>query len=427
MSGWLAVSASAERTTAASLLLRVEGGAFASRLLAGSSSPGVRARVLGTVRWQGELDTVLAELSRRPIGRLDAEVRVALRLGLFEALHLGVPPPVATDAAAHLVRRLGKGSAAAMVNAVLRRAVREAEAILAKAPLEARLSHPRWLADRWMRAFGGAGATAAMEADQQPAPLWAWFFDPSTPDRLERGGLELVPHPWCPGCFTAGDPASLAHAVSSGEAYAQDPSSQLVARVTAALAPTGARLAELCAAPGGKTALLARLGARRLAAAVELQPRRVRLLRDLVRRQAPSVRVVAGDAGEPPLTPRSWDVVLLDAPCSGTGTLRRHPELRWRLSEQVLVELAAEQARLLAGAAGLVAPGGVLVYATCSVEPEENEALLASSPAGFRPEDPWSVLPQGTPARRTSAWGVRLLPGEDHDGFTIHALRRVKG
>ncbi len=422
------MSVSAERLTSASLLLRVDGGAFASRLLGGCSSPGVRARVLGTVRWQGELDTVLGHCSRRPLDRLDSEVRVVMRLGLFEALHLGVPPPVATDAAAHLVRRLGKGSAAAMVNAVLRRAVREAGSILAGAPSHVRLSHPQWLAERWVSHFGSAAALTAMQAGQLPAPLWAWFLGPDARARLEGQGVALTPHPWCPDCFAAPEAAgALAAAVGAGEAYAQDPSSQLVARVVAGMAPASGRLAELCAAPGGKTALMARLGSWRRVAAVELQPRRARLLGKLVARHAPAVRVVIGDGAAPPLAPAGWDAVLLDAPCSGTGTLRRHPELRWRLSEGVLAQLAAEQARLLGGAAGLVAPGGVLVYATCSVEPEENEALLVEPPRGFRLEDPRPVLPKGTPVRRTSAWGVRLLPGEDHDGFTIHALRRVAG
>jgi 16S rRNA (cytosine967-C5)-methyltransferase len=144
-----------------------------------------------------------------------------------------------------------------------------------------------------------------------------------------------------------------------------------------------------------------------------------------VLQEGPGCWLVAADATRPPLRGSTFDLVLLDAPCTGTGTLRRHPELRWRLNPASIVEMAEIQTRLLGGARSVVAPGGVLLYATCSVEPEENEVHLASLPAGFETIDLEKVLPEGVPWLATDVGGVRILPHADGDGFTMHALRRV--
>jgi 16S rRNA (cytosine967-C5)-methyltransferase len=414
------VSSSADRVRAARLLIRIEEGAFASRLLARRVSPGVRARVLGVLRWQRALDAALARHCRLPIGRLDPEVRAALRVGLHDAVQLGVPAAVATDGAVHLVRRLGKGSAAGMVNAVLRRAAASWSDRLPDATPDVRLSHPEWLYRRWRAGFGPATAERMMAAAQQPAPVWVWFFEPD--DGGDRPGVR--PHPWCPGAWRAvDDEGGVIAEVEAGAAYVQDPSSQVVAHAAHRMAPSGS-FVDLCAAPGGKTALLLRLGDRRQALALDLTLQRVRLMRPLVER-ALGCWLVAADAARTPLRASEFDLVLLDAPCTGTGTLRRHPELRWRLTPEAIVERAELQARLLAEAWRLVAPGGALLYATCSVEPEENEAHFRQVPAGFETADLSAVLPAGTPWRPTDAGGARILPHEDGDGFTLHALRRV--
>jgi len=420
------VSVSADRATAVRLLIRVEGGAFASRLLASAPRPGVRARVLAVLRWLRRLDEALRRHLRRPMDRLDPEVRAVLRLGLAETSILGAPAPVAVDSAVRLVRRLGKGSAAGMVNAVLRRAVESWHALEAGAPPDVLLSHPNWLWERWRRNFGEAGARGAMAANQEPAPVWVWWLDREAPLELERHGILLEAHPWCPGAWGApGADAALAAEAAAGRAYVQDPSSQLVAHLAAAIgAEGGGRLADLCAAPGGKTALAGRLGRWGEIVAMDIAPAKLPPMRTLLARAGVRAVVLAGDAARPALPSGRWELVLLDAPCSGTGTLRRHPELRWRLEETDIGRRAALQARLFRTACDLVAPGGVLLYTTCSVEPEENEAILAETPAGFEALDPTPYLPAGVPAQPTSAGGLRLLPGPSWDGFTFHALQR---
>jgi 16S rRNA (cytosine967-C5)-methyltransferase len=420
-------SASADRSAAARILLRVESGAFASRLLASSATPGVRARVLGVLRWQRALDLVLAPDLRRPLARLDPEVRAVLRLGLFEASQLEVPRAVATDAAVHLVRQLGKSSASGLVNAVLRRAAAGWSERLAAAGPDGRLSHPAWLFNRWQRRFGAATSERIMATNQVPARPWVWFLDGAEHTRLEAAGVALEPHPWCPEAWTAQDRAKpLMAAAENGAAYVQDPASQLVARVALELAPDGdRRLLDVCAAPGGKIALMMRHRQWSVAAAMDILPQRGRMVRDLVGRLGASCSVLIADACSPPVAERSWDLVVLDAPCSGTGTLRRHPDLRWRLTADSIRERAGLQRRLLAAVSDLVAAGGILLYATCSLEAEENERLLRETPPGLSLVDLGQVLPSGLPMVATAAGGVCILPGPDNDGFTIHALRRA--
>ncbi|MCK5375674.1 MAG: RsmB/NOP family class I SAM-dependent RNA methyltransferase [Acidobacteria bacterium] len=415
---------SAERLTAARLLVRVEGGAFSSRLLAGGTVPGVRARVLGVQRWMRALDAILEPLLRRDLGKLDPEVRATLRMGLFETMRMDLPPALATDGAVRLVRRLGCSSAAGMVNAVLRKASVGWRERLAKAEIDVQLAHPAWLWERWRENFGAEPAERAMAAAQEPAATWVWFLLEEAKEALREEGVALLPHPWCPGAWSAPeDPRRLIQEVIAGSAYAQDPSSQLVAHVALALGGDSARLLDLCAAPGGKSALMLRLGGWSRAAAADLRLTRVRLMRPLLERMDATV-VVAADATQAPFAAGAWDLVLLDAPCTGTGTFRRHPELKWRLRPEAVGEMAARQRRLFLAGLELVAPGGVLLYATCSVEPEENEEVVADLPAGFERVDLETALPDNVPWRPTEASGIRILPCKDGDGFTMHAVRR---
>jgi 16S rRNA (cytosine967-C5)-methyltransferase len=415
---------SADRQLAARLLVRVEDGAYSSRLLAGSLPAGVRARVLGVLRWQRALDAALAAPLRRPLDRLDAEVRAVLRVALLEAAVLGVPAAVATDAAVRTVRRLGKSSAAGLVNAVLRRAAPSWATLLEQAAPDLRLSHPEWLYRRWLRAVGAEAAERAMAADQQPAPVWVWWRDEEARVAAAASGIDLQPHPWCPGAWSAPEQArELLAAVAAGEAYVQDPTSQLVAHVALRLGGASARLADVCAAPGGKLALWRRLGGGLRPLALDRHLGRL-LLAGRLLDGVGGASLVAGDAAAPPLPPGSLDLVLVDAPCSGTGTLRRHPELKWRLRPEGIAELAALQGRILAAALELAAPSGAVLYTTCSIEPEENEALLERAPAGFEAVDLASLLPPGVPAVATAAGGIRLVPSLDGDGFTMHAVRR---
>ncbi len=419
------MSVSADRAAAVRILVRVDDGAFAARLLERAGRPGVRVRVLGVLRWRRLLDTVLSRFSRRPVQRLDPEIRAVLRIGLFEAVKLGVPAPVAVDAVVRLTRRLGKTSAAGLVNAILRRSAAAFEELAAEVTPDVRLSHPAWLAKRWESSFGAATAVAIMEINQQPADTWIWL--PRTggmmPEDL-KGRLE--PHAWCPGAFRApGEAASVIRAVHEGLAYVQDPSSQLVAHMAVALASELERpwLADVCAAPGGKVALTAGLTSWERAVAVELRIGRACLMAGNLRRLGRPVAVVGGDALHGPLAPRSWDIVMLDAPCSGTGTLRRHPDLKWRLKEENIHLLAQTQGEMIRGSLQLLRPGGVLLYTTCSIEPEENEELMADLGVPYEVVPLAPLAPPGCSASETGAGGIRLLPAADADGFTFHAVR----
>ena len=232
-----------------------------------------------------------------------------------------------------------------------------------------------------------------------------------------------MPHPWCPGAWSAPDDvARVIDAARAGSAYIQDPSSQIVAHVAVGLWRGGPAV-DLCAAPGGKTALWSHLTGGAPIAAFDARLARVRLMGPLLRRVGAPMIAVA-DGAHPPIAPAAWDLVLVDAPCSGTGTLRRHPEIKWRLCDKDIVDLARVQARIIAGALELLMDGGILLYSTCSVEPEENERHFESVPGNVEPVDLTAVLPGGGPWISTSAGGVRILPNSLGDGFTIHAVRR---
>jgi len=185
-------------------------------------------------------------------------------------------------------------------------------------------------------------------------------------------------------------------------------------------------LVDLCAAPGGKSALLVRALPGVPVVSLDLHPSRTAMLARLRRRVGGRWLAAAADGTAPPLAPGAAGTVLLDAPCSGTGTLRRHPEIRWRLGEEDIRELSGLQERLLAAAVEVAAPGASILYSTCSLEPEENEEVVARivSRGGVEVVPLEGHLPAGPAVRTTPAGGLRLLPGEDNDGFTLHALRR---
>lgn len=409
------------RRRAAEVLSRVDaGGAHAARLL-GDAPPLTRELVLGTLRWQRAIDHLLTQCLRRPLPSLDPQVRAVLRLGVYEAQRLSTPPPIAVAEAVRVAKATCQ-PAAGLVNAVLRKAVHAAwpDAADRSLAIGLRLSHPDWLVERWRGLLGEALLERALAADQQPAPLCVLATDEGDA-RLRAAGCELEAHPWSSRVrVVTGNGAAAARVVAGGGAYALDPTAALVP----GLAPCGpgARVVDLTAAPGGKLITLASAGGPRLVVGADRHLGRVLLLRRNLAARGLAGALLAGDAAAPALRARSFELVVVDAPCSGTGTLRRHPEIRWRLRPADLAALAVVQRSILEGAAGLVAPGGHLLYATCSLEPEENEQVVEA--AGLEAATVVGSLPEGLPAVQRPGGGLVIPPTAHGDGFTVHLLRR---
>jgi len=343
----------------------------------------------GALRWQGASDHVVEAFAGRPITKLDREVLAILRISIFQLLHLDrVPASAVVDDAVELARRAGKKSASGFVNALLRRVSRERKTLpLPAAPaidvLSITLSHPRWLAERWLQRHGEEAALAWTRFNNEPAPLTlrANTLKTTRDDliaSLAEVGVTAQPAKYAADALivTAGNPllTPLAH---TGVFVVQDEASQLVGDFVSA--SPGERIFDACASPGGKTTQMAAAmtGAGSIVAA-DVRDRRMALLRRTVKESgATNVHLVQANARVAALGPSTFDAVLLDAPCSGLGTIRRDPDIRWRRGEQDLPALAEAQSRMLAALAELVRPGGRLIYATCSSEPEENEAVVA--------------------------------------------------
>jgi 16S rRNA (cytosine967-C5)-methyltransferase len=356
--------------------------------------------VTGTLRWQNELDFLIAHYAKRPIGRLDFDVLQILRLGAYQLLHLNrVPAAAAVNDAVTLTRRAKKSSAAGLVNAVLR-AISRSRAHLPLPPpeeaidyLEITLSHPRWLAHRWCGRFGFADARKWEAFNNTPAPLTIRAnrlrTDAASLSKALAGhGVELAPCRFAPDAFVvqSGNPLRTPLA-ASGMFFVQDEASQLVSLLAAAR--PGEAILDTCASPGGKTtAMAADAGDQARIVAADVRSARMQLLGETVKSSgARSIRLVRADLAQGlPFGP-VFDLVFVDAPCSGLGIIRRDPDIRWRRQESDLPRLGAAQLAMLRQAAAAVKPGGRLVYSTCSSEPEENdqvvEALLQDPPSPF--------------------------------------------
>jgi 16S rRNA (cytosine967-C5)-methyltransferase len=343
----------------------------------------------GALRWQGAIDHVIEAFAGRAIGRLDPEVVAILRISNFQLLHLDrVPASAVVDDAVQLAKKAGKKSASGFVNALLRRVSRERDRLPLPAEpaidlLSITLSHPRWLAARWLARYGVEAATAWARFDNAPAPLTLRANTLTTSASeliriLEGSGVESCPARFAPNgvVVTSGNPllTPLAH---SGAFVVQDEASQLVGLYAGA--SPGERILDACASPGGKTTqMAAAMGDNGLVVAADVRNRRVELLaRTVAISGARSIRVVRADARDIAPFRAVFDAVLVDAPCSGLGTIRRDPDVRWRRAEADLAPLAAAQRDMLERLAPVVIPGGRLVYSTCSSEPEENEVVVA--------------------------------------------------
>ncbi len=388
----------------------------------------------GVQRWRGALDHLIVSFSKRRLDRLDPEIIEILRLSVYQLLYLTrVPASAVVDDAVKLAGKAGKRSASGLVNAVLRATSRRRDSLplpprpadtanreLAIDYLSITLSHPRWLVERWLTRFGFDVTETWLRFNNTAAPMTVRanrlaITQTGLSARLESHGITTRPGRFAPDALVveSGNPLKHARQIGPESFVVQDEASQLV---TLLVGPTpGTRLLDTCAAPGGKaTAFAVSVGEQGRVIACDVRSRRVSLLRRTVEQAgARNVLLVRADVLHqlPFLVP--FDTVVVDAPCSGLGTLRRDPDIRWRRMEPDLSSLAAAQDQMLRHAGERVASGGRLVYATCSSEPEENEQVvdrfLTRSP-GFRAIDARAVHPDLSPELADSRGHLRTTP-----------------
>jgi 16S rRNA (cytosine967-C5)-methyltransferase len=397
------------RRAAFDTLWRVQSeGAYATNLLAsnryGSLSRQDHALLqemtLGVLRWQGKLDFLIEHYARRSLSKLDPEVIIALRLGLYQLRFLTrIPPHAAINESVNLVKERKQQSAAPLVNAVLRAAQRDDDPIpLIKDPLQRlsiETSHPRWLLERWIDRFGEEETRALALANNTPPRTAFRFVTSRAPETETRQwfndrSITISDSEYALRAATieTGSLTAQSEPIREGWIYLQDEASQLVAHLAAAR-PSGTdfksqisnlKFLDLCAAPGSKTMLIASLlPESSLIVAADLHLHRLRLMKELSAKHGiERINLVQLDAtGDLPFAlEASFDLVLLDAPCSGLGTLQRHPEIKWRMSIERIRELARLQRDLIENAQRQVRAGGLLTYAVCSTEPEEGEEVV---------------------------------------------------
>jgi 16S rRNA (cytosine967-C5)-methyltransferase len=399
------MAVSPARAVAFEILLRVEREeSYAAELLHSAPLTKLSSRdhglatelVMGVLRWQSLLDQRLAAASSQKLERLDGEVLAALRLGAYQLQFLSrVPARAAIFESVELVKAARKRSAASFVNAVLRKIAGAGADVFAEIgkssdsiTLARNAAHPAWLVARWVEHYGLEAARRICAHDQTvPGTSIYIHSDLSLDDRshddeseaeLVEAGVQLAPGQLITAArrVLAGD-VTATRAYQEGRVNIQDEASQLVAL----LVGRGEMILDCCAAPGSKTALIARRNGRANVFATELHPHRARLLQSLSR--LPNVHVVAADTRRLPFSSSStFDRILADVPCSGTGTLARNPEIKWRLKSGDLGDLQSRQLAILKAALAQLAMGGRLVYSTCSLEREENETVVETALEG---------------------------------------------
>ncbi|HWP85704.1 MAG TPA: 16S rRNA (cytosine(967)-C(5))-methyltransferase RsmB [Terriglobia bacterium] len=383
------------RKAALEILLRVETQAsYAGELLHGPLTAQLSAReaglctelVMGSLRWQGTLDFLAQTLSEGRWEKFDPEVRVALRLGMYQLRFLSrIPARSAVHESVELVKEAGKASAAGLVNAVLRKAGDVELAALRPAGMSdldwwsVETSHPNWLLGRWIERFGREQALALARANNQPPQVYlrlntAPLDSAQITEQLLVEGMEVRPGNFLKTALRVESGAvSRTQAFRRGFVVVQDEASQIVPHLLDVR--PGQRLLDLCAAPGNKTGLLAQwAGPKGLVVACDIHLHRLRQFTPPPPRT--NVQRVALDGERTLPFAAEFDRILVDAPCSGTGTLRRNPELKWRLQPAEIALLAEKQLRLLDNAAQAVQHGGRMVYSTCSLEQEENQGVV---------------------------------------------------
>jgi 16S rRNA (cytosine967-C5)-methyltransferase len=311
------------------------------------------ALVMGVLRWQIALDAELAKLLDRPDQPLPDEIVIALRLGAFQLRHMDrIPPHAALSESVELVRAAGHPNAAGLVNAILRKL--SAKPAPGKPLVESidtiakRLGHPAWMVRRWEGVYGREAALAICEFDQHEP--------------------------------TRGDLFVLDRIAEEVDAHLVDDGSRLIAELAAISHASPERIWDACAAPGGKTSVLARRHRNAELLATDISARRLQAMRRRIETELPdrAIRTLEADATQLPTSEGNFDLILCDLPCSGTGTLARNPEIRHRLEPSEFERQALRQRDILSAALKRLQPGGRLVYSTCSLEPEENEEVVKS-------------------------------------------------
>ena len=348
--------------------------------------------VSGTLRMQAAIDYQLAARASRPLAKLDTAVLRVLRMSAFQLIYLSrLPASAIINDAVELTRRSGKSSAAGLANAVLRSVSRDRDALSwpPRANVAEHLaivfSHPRWLVDRWLQRYGEQATESWLAFNNEPATMCLAANRHVTTREALAGelasiGIETEPTSRAANGLRVIEGRPLGtDAFVQGRFVVQDEASQLIGELAS---PTpGARVLDLCASPGGKTVMMsADVGPRGVVVASDVRPQRVRLLAaTLARCRVPNTTVVhIPSEGPLPFLDGTFDLVVIDAPCSGLGTVRRDPDIRWRRSPDDLKRFAVAQRELMARTADLVTSGGRLLYSTCSSEPEENEEVVAS-------------------------------------------------
>ena len=342
--------------------------------------------VMGVLRWQSLLDAAFSAFIAIPASKLDLEVLTALRMGTYQLAFLSrMPGHAIVNEAVELVKQARKRSAATLVNAVMRKLERQRHRLRSGGKgMAADYAHPNWLVQRWEAQFGHERAEQICRYDQEIPATVVRTASATNQEQLEAEGIELAPGLLMKNAriVTSGD-VSKSALFRSGHLAIQDEGSQLVA----ALVGEGYRILDCCAAPGSKTGALATALPEAEIFAAEIHPHRARLVREMVPNE--NVRVVTADARQLPFG-TDFDRVLADVPCSGTGTLARNPEIKWKLKPEDIQDLQARQIAILNAALKHVAPGGRLVYSTCSLEPEENQQVVE---AALRQNPQCQILP----------------------------------
>jgi 16S rRNA (cytosine967-C5)-methyltransferase len=394
--------------------------------------------VLGTLRWLRRLDFVIEAASSRRLSSIDPPLRTPLRLAAYQILFLDrIPFHAAVHEAVDEARRRTHRGGGGFVNAVLRKISGspqlEAWSVSDRDPIRRlgiETSHPDLLVERWHRIFGDARTREILQANNIRKPWQILTFRhkggrEATAHQLAEEGVQTVPSKVAPLglVVTVGSPLETS-ALARGDVYLQDEASQAAALVPPPSGPE--RIVDLAAAPGGKSLSLKAWDPELELVAADWSLERLGTLRENKDRLAVDLDLLQADGRLPPFRD-CFDRVVLDLPCTGTGTLRKHPELKWRIQTSEIERLSSQGLHLVEAGAELVRPGGLLVVITCSLEPEENFDVITEflrRRGGFErvalqddlpePLDDWIVGP--------GSW--QILPADAHDGFTVHALRR---